>query len=144
MLHHMHEAVIGGGHLGRNKTKSKLAVHYYWDTMDADTKEWIKGCQRCAIVKNLIPTPKPPWKAFRWGTHLTALLWTFLVDFLHDTLATKMYSFLRTIVQSGLKPSPQWIKLPQLLQSSLLTILFVAMDLHTCYCLTEGPASLVI
>lgn len=47
-----------GGHAGINATLSKVSLHYFWQCMKDDIKEYVEACDRCQLrdrIKN-----KPP------------------------------------------------------------------------------------
>ena len=39
-----------GGHVGRNKTCSKIASAYYWPKMQKNIVQYISTCERCQWV----------------------------------------------------------------------------------------------
>ena len=45
---------VAGGHLGRDKTHSKISPRYYWPNMYTDIEEYVKTCETCqrANIKN--------------------------------------------------------------------------------------------
>ena len=58
-----HDDVLGGGHLGRDKTFVKCYTYFYWPTMYLDIQKYVEGCGICdrrkgpnrAIVARLNP-----------------------------------------------------------------------------------------
>jgi len=57
VLNEMHNSILSG-HLGRKKTKEKLAQRFYWYEMREDISIWISKCEICASIK-------PPQKNFK-------------------------------------------------------------------------------
>ncbi|VDI02863.1 Hypothetical predicted protein [Mytilus galloprovincialis] len=57
VLNNMHNSILSG-HLGKNKTKEKLAQRYYWYEMKEDIQIWISQCDICGANK-------PPQKLLR-------------------------------------------------------------------------------
>ncbi|CAG2200977.1 unnamed protein product [Mytilus edulis] len=57
VLNNMHNSILSG-HLGKNKTKEKLAQRYYWYEMKEDIQIWISQCDICGANK-------PPKKLLR-------------------------------------------------------------------------------
>ncbi|KAN0034209.1 hypothetical protein ACTFIV_000698 [Dictyostelium citrinum] len=51
LLEKFHDCSLVGGHLGYQKTYSKLASRYYWNNMGMDVKEYINNCDICQKVK---------------------------------------------------------------------------------------------
>jgi transposase InsO family protein len=49
-----HDDSLGSGHLGYEKTYSKINMRFYWLTMINDIKEWVGTCRVC-LAKNNIP-----------------------------------------------------------------------------------------
>ena len=49
------------GHLGINKTYSKILNHFYWPKMKQDVKEYLKSCHVCQMVgkPNQVIPPAP-------------------------------------------------------------------------------------
>ena len=64
----MHECPLQGGHLGIQKTLSKMKGRFFWQNMNNDIKNLIKSCLKCQMRKSnpsqlscepLIPLPTP-------------------------------------------------------------------------------------
>ncbi|EAL60315.1 hypothetical protein DDB_G0294336 [Dictyostelium discoideum AX4] len=51
VLEKFHDCSLVGGHLGYQKTYSKLASRYYWNNMGMDVKEYINNCDICQKMK---------------------------------------------------------------------------------------------
>ncbi|KAM9976612.1 hypothetical protein ACTFIR_010454 [Dictyostelium discoideum] len=51
VLEKFHDCSLVGGHLGYQKTFSKLASRYYWNNMGMDVKEYINNCDICQKMK---------------------------------------------------------------------------------------------
>ena len=50
ILKELHEGVIGG-HLGQEKTVSKLKERFYWPGHYNDVRDWCQSCRACAKMK---------------------------------------------------------------------------------------------
>ena len=59
MIQAYHSGIVGantltaknmGGHVGRNKTLSKMASAYYWPTMQEDIAQYTPTCECCQRV----------------------------------------------------------------------------------------------
>lgn len=57
MLHLAHDALIGGGHLGWNKTYAKLNERCWWPGMYVDVKHWVSSCMTCGSMHR---STRPP------------------------------------------------------------------------------------
>ena len=56
-----HEAPLAG-HMGRNKTVSRVLQRFYWPNIYLDVAEWCKNCPNCqkAHNKRTLPVPLVP------------------------------------------------------------------------------------
>lgn len=50
LLHDYH-TVPCSGHLGETKTRNRIEHLYYWKTLRADVKQYVKGCRTCQMTK---------------------------------------------------------------------------------------------
>ena len=55
------------GHLGINKTLSKIRQNYYWPGLSQDVKSYVTGCITCQKCKEPIPTKRAPMQVARSG-----------------------------------------------------------------------------
>ena len=55
------------GHLGMNKTLSKVRQNYYWPGLSQDVKTYVTGCETCQKGKEPIPTKRAPMQVSRSG-----------------------------------------------------------------------------
>ena len=55
------------GHLGINKTMSKIGQRYYWPGLQNDIKSYIAGCEKCSKRKDPIRTKQAPMQIVRSG-----------------------------------------------------------------------------
>ncbi|KAM9982001.1 hypothetical protein ACTFIY_004301 [Dictyostelium cf. discoideum] len=51
VLNKFHDCALVGGHLGYQKTFTKIASRYYWNNMGMDIKEYINNCDTCQRMK---------------------------------------------------------------------------------------------
>lgn len=49
-----------GGHFGERSTLETMRRSYYWPTMTQDVQNWVKGCKRCALAKDVFPKTRAP------------------------------------------------------------------------------------
>ena len=81
----MHEANVGGGHFGRDKTYTKVAERYFWDGIYDDVSEFISTCNACQRVNprlNRSAEPLHPMPVTNKAWHTIGVD---LVDPLHQT-----------------------------------------------------------
>ena len=50
ILEEAHDSAVGG-HLGEQRTYSKLKVRYFWPNMYSQTLDWVKTCEDCNLRK---------------------------------------------------------------------------------------------
>ena len=50
LIKEYHESATGG-HKGMTKTYDKLAHEYYWKAMQADVRQFVRGCSDCQVQK---------------------------------------------------------------------------------------------
>ena len=60
VLKQLHDHVASGGHLGPEKTLSKVRVRFYWVGQRKDIERWCQTCTKCASRKSPIPTRRAP------------------------------------------------------------------------------------
>ena len=48
---HYHDLELGG-HLGRDKTFSKIAERFYWKMMWKDVEEYVRTCPTCQVTND--------------------------------------------------------------------------------------------
>ena len=47
VLEQLHSNSVFGGHLGRDRTKARVAEKYYWKGHTADIIEFVASCEQC-------------------------------------------------------------------------------------------------
>lgn len=67
VLKELHEGALGG-HLGEEKTLSRLKERYYWPGHWTDVRNWCHTCGICATRKNPIPKQRAPLGSIRAGS----------------------------------------------------------------------------
>ena len=67
VLKELHEGAVGG-HLGEEKTLSRLKERYYWPGHWTDVRNWCQTCGICATRKNPIPKQRAPLGNIRAGS----------------------------------------------------------------------------
>jgi len=72
IIKNMHNSVISG-HLGKKKTKEKLAQRYYWYEMREDISIWISQCEICGANKPPNKSSKAPLGSMPVGAPLDRL-----------------------------------------------------------------------
>lgn len=73
LLQEAHDNIVSGGHSGINKTKEKLARHYWWNNMQQDVEDYINSCIACQSNKSRNSKPYGLMKSItaaptRWHT----------------------------------------------------------------------------
>ncbi|MCG8033694.1 MAG: DDE-type integrase/transposase/recombinase, partial [Candidatus Thiodiazotropha taylori] len=66
VLNHCHD-IKTAGHLGMNKTVSKVRQKFYWPGLQSDVRSYIAGCEACVKRKEPIPTKRAPMQIVRSG-----------------------------------------------------------------------------
>ena len=66
VLRFSHDAQTSG-HLGINKTLSKVRQNYYWPGLSQDVKLYVTDCEMCQKGKDPIPTKRAPMQVARSG-----------------------------------------------------------------------------
>ena len=66
ILKYAHD-IKASGHLGINKTMSKIRQRYYWPGLQNDIKSYIAGCEKCSKRKESIRTKEAPMQIVRSG-----------------------------------------------------------------------------
>ena len=66
ILKYAHD-IKASGHLGINKTMSKIRQRYYWPGLQNDIKSYIAGCEKCSKRKDPIRTKQAPMQIVRSG-----------------------------------------------------------------------------
>ena len=71
VLHALHSDSTAGGHLGRDKTRKKVAAAYYWPGWQADVDAYVASCPECKSINahpisasvplHPIPVPNNVW-----------------------------------------------------------------------------------
>lgn len=59
VLKDLHEGTVGG-HLGTDKTLSRLRERFYWPGHYNDVREWCRNCATCASRKSPAPKARAP------------------------------------------------------------------------------------
>ena len=62
----LHEGTMGG-HLGVEKTLSKLKERFYWPGYHTDVQNWCRNCPVCTSRKNLAPKARAPLTSIKTG-----------------------------------------------------------------------------
>ena len=57
VAHDMH-----GGHMGAKRTKERIAYTFYWPSLTADCKEYVKTCKICQFKKRVTCMDRVPIK----------------------------------------------------------------------------------
>jgi len=52
VIREAHHAILGGGHVGIEKTAAAVASRYYWPRQTDTVAEWVAGCDVCHRVKH--------------------------------------------------------------------------------------------
>lgn len=60
IMHEHHDALIGGGHQGFDRTYSLIRQKYYWPRMFAELQAYIKSCDACQKAKGPHHKTNPP------------------------------------------------------------------------------------
>ena len=58
VLDQMHKSILSG-HLGRDKTLSKINERFYWPKMYSDTLKYLQKCDKCQKIKSAPPRIAP-------------------------------------------------------------------------------------
>lgn len=66
ILKSLHDAVTAG-HLGVNKTLSRVRERFYWPSIDSYVKDWCRRCEQCSERKNPSKSYKAPMKLYNVG-----------------------------------------------------------------------------
>ena len=66
VLEYSHD-IKASGHLGMNKTLSKIQQGYYWPGLQNDVRAYVGGCEKCAKKKNPTKTRIAPMQVVRSG-----------------------------------------------------------------------------
>ncbi len=45
-----HDTLVGGGHLGIEKTYNKILERWWWPEVYMDTKHWVDSCETCCCM----------------------------------------------------------------------------------------------
>lgn len=62
----LHDAVTAG-HLGVNKTLSRVRERFYWPGIGSYVKDWCRKCEQCSARKNPPKSYKAPMKLYNVG-----------------------------------------------------------------------------
>ena len=65
-LRELHDGVLGG-HLGEDKTLSKVKERFYWPGYQADVCNWCRTCTDCAKRKTPVPKGKAALSSIKVG-----------------------------------------------------------------------------
>jgi len=52
VIREAHDAILGGGHVGIEKTTAAVSARYHWPRMKDSIVEWVSGCNVCHRVKH--------------------------------------------------------------------------------------------
>jgi transposase InsO family protein len=52
VIREAHDAILGGGHVGVEKTAAAVAARYHWPSMTDSIAAWVAGCDICHRVKH--------------------------------------------------------------------------------------------
>ena len=63
VLKSYHDALVGGGHQGFDRTYASIRAKYYWPRMYRDILAYVKSCQICQFSKTPRNSKKAPLKA---------------------------------------------------------------------------------
>lgn len=66
ILKSLHDAVTAG-HLGVNKTLSRVRERFYWPGIGSYVKDWCRKCDQCSARKNPSKSYKAPMKLYNVG-----------------------------------------------------------------------------
>ena len=66
VLSQLHDS-RSGGHLGVNKTYSKINERYFWYKCKSDVKKWCRNCDKCAARKSPAKLAKSPMQVYNVG-----------------------------------------------------------------------------
>ena len=66
ILKELHKGVTGG-HLGQEKTVSKLKERFYWSGHYNDVRDWCQSCSACAKRKQPVPSRRAPMQTISAG-----------------------------------------------------------------------------
>ena len=67
VLSQAHDAPLGG-HLGSDKTMSKIQDSFYWVNMRRDVRQYCQACDQCAARKPVLHHRRAPMKSFVVGS----------------------------------------------------------------------------
>ena len=81
IMNELHEGECGNHSGSRSLANKAITAGYYWPTMRADAKEYVKKCDKCqrfAKVSHLHPEPLynslTPWLFMKWGMDIVGKL----------------------------------------------------------------------
>lgn len=66
ILKSLHDAVTAG-HLGVNKTLSRIRERFYWPGVGSSVKDWCRKCEQCSARKSPSKSYKAPMKIYNVG-----------------------------------------------------------------------------
>jgi len=52
VIREAHDAILGGGHIGAEKTMAAVTARYHWPRMTESISEWVAGCDVCHRIKH--------------------------------------------------------------------------------------------
>ena len=55
-----HDSLMGGAHMGAERSYNAIRLRYYWSGMYADVSDYVKSCLNCQMAKRAYHTLKPP------------------------------------------------------------------------------------
>ena len=67
VLSYLHDAITAG-HLGVNKTLSRVKERFYWPGVGDSVKDWCRKCEQCSRRKRPYKTAKAPMKIYNVGS----------------------------------------------------------------------------
>ncbi|XP_070015705.1 uncharacterized protein [Nicotiana sylvestris] len=85
VLREIHEGTYGNHSGTKSLVRKIIRAWYYWDSMEKDTKEFVKKCDKCQSLAPMIPHPGEqlhsvlsPWPFMKWGMDIVGPLPTAL------------------------------------------------------------------
>ena len=85
VLQQVHDAALGGGHLGQRKTREKAAQRFFWHGMREDCNTWVSKCDVCLKIKHPVHRPHAPLGQMQTGAPLDRLATDILGPFPEST-----------------------------------------------------------